>query len=317
MKINTYIKKYFSVLLILSLLLVPTFALEDNEIEILDKVVELEYGSEADEDFTSYDLRVKTKTLNESLIYTSSNAGIVFVNQSGQLKARNPGKVTITVENEDKSHSDQIEVTVYLLGDDQVPLGQVGFVKAYVSGYPDGNFKPNDFTTRAEVAVMLYRGLELEASLGSYAFSDVYDDDWYYEAIQTLADKGLILGDNEGNFRPNELITKAELASLLDKYYNKSDVIEVAHDMVFDIAENHWAKLSIYKMLDQNILSYNSPGIFGPEDHLSRGEMVIVINKCINRQAYDGEKIFDDVSDEADYADHIKAASQSYFQTYE
>lgn len=96
--------------------------------------------------------------------------------------------------------------------------GYVGYVTSnrIMNGYPDGTFRPNHFISRAEVAAtilsMEYPG-ETAASAG---FSDALPD-WAANAIYVTAKHGIFSGDTQKRFRPNDLLTRAEAATILSK----------------------------------------------------------------------------------------------------
>ena len=93
------------------------------------------------------------------------------------------------------------------------------------SGYPDGTYRPQNQVTRAEMAVFLLRakhGAEYSppAASGS-AFSDVAGH-WAEDWIEQLADEGITGGYPDGTYRPNSLVTRAEMAVFLVRTFNIS-----------------------------------------------------------------------------------------------
>ena len=81
---------------------------------------------------------------------------------------------------------------------------------AYLTGYPNGAFGPNNSMTRAEVAQMFYALLNNKNVTITASFPDVPADAWYATAVNTLASLGMVSGDADGSFRPNDPITRAE-----------------------------------------------------------------------------------------------------------
>ncbi|WP_274362615.1 N-acetylmuramoyl-L-alanine amidase [Paenibacillus thermotolerans] len=92
-----------------------------------------------------------------------------------------------------------------------------------IRGYPDGTVRPNQPVTRAEVAAVLSRLAEVKTGAGEVEtasvlkFSDVSADYWAYDAIMKLADEGIIRGVEEGVYAPQRLVTRAEMATMLDR----------------------------------------------------------------------------------------------------
>lgn len=90
-----------------------------------------------------------------------------------------------------------------------------------VSGYADGTFKPDAYLTRAEFAQLLYNalGVGFSNTTGYAVYSDVTSDQWFYNAIGAAKQAGLLGGIaySDGTFRPNEPITRQEMADVLSK----------------------------------------------------------------------------------------------------
>jgi len=85
-----------------------------------------------------------------------------------------------------------------------------------VSGYNDGTFRPEETITRAEFCALLCNAFNLNARFTSAVpFSDVAPGQWFYGAVSTMYEKGLISGYEDGTFHPNATITGQELVSIL------------------------------------------------------------------------------------------------------
>ena len=89
----------------------------------------------------------------------------------------------------------------------------------YVNGRSAGKFEPKAGITRGEVAVILYRLMSENAKTSYYAqsnsFTDVANDSWYNEEISTLVQAGILKGYEDGTFRPDQSVIRAELAAIL------------------------------------------------------------------------------------------------------
>lgn len=81
-----------------------------------------------------------------------------------------------------------------------------------VAGYPDGSFRPDAPLKRVEFAVMVRRAFaDRPLQKPSRRFADVPEDFWGFEAIDWAAKTGFTIGDPAGNFRPNALISRADV----------------------------------------------------------------------------------------------------------
>src|SRR5690625_323003 len=86
-------------------------------------------------------------------------------------------------------------------------LNKSGFIK----GYPNGTFKPNGSLTRAEAASLIARTLNLKTTKPN-PFNDVNKNNFAYEDIAAVAEKGIVVGREKGKFDPDGALTRAEMA---------------------------------------------------------------------------------------------------------
>lgn len=154
---------------------------------------------------------------------------------------------------------------------------------AYVSGYEDGTVKPNNKLTRAETAAMLYRLLteekKAEIQTTSNSFRDVSVKDWYNEAVSTMANGQYISSYEDGSFRGNKVITRAEFIAMLVRFVG---VENVKSDFT-DLAETHWAYQYISTAANAGWISGYEDGSIKPEQQISRAEAMAIINRVLNR----------------------------------
>ncbi|RVU54012.1 S-layer homology domain-containing protein [Anaerosphaera multitolerans] len=90
-----------------------------------------------------------------------------------------------------------------------------------VTGYPDGSFKPDANITRGEFATMASRFLSDYGNLTNYKFTDIKGN-WAEDSIKKLASHGLINGYEDGSFKPDQLITRAETATLVNSVLERT-----------------------------------------------------------------------------------------------
>ncbi len=101
----------------------------------------------------------------------------------------------------------------------QVDL-RIASSKGLLRGYPDGSIKPNAPISRAELVAMLCRLLGEEENAGAAGrllpiFSDLPSDHWALGYLRVCYEAGLVVGDGDGKCRPDDAITRAELATLV------------------------------------------------------------------------------------------------------
>ena len=155
---------------------------------------------------------------------------------------------------------------------------------AYVNGYPDGTVKPTGDVTRAEVAAILYRVMDADC-VKTYettrcSFSDVVRGDWFNTYVATLENAGVIVDTRtNGKFRPNEAITRAELAAMLAQFAD----IKSAANSFNDVSARHWASDEIAVCAKTGWINGYPDGSFRPDATITRAEMMAMINRALDR----------------------------------
>lgn len=156
-----------------------------------------------------------------------------------------------------------------------------GTPQPYLSGYPDGTFKPSKVMTRAELAVILARltrSGDSESSAASYP--DVASSHWAADAIASLRASGLMVGDGAGRFRPNAPVTRAEMAKIASVLL--SGVSSASAKSYRDISGN-WAAAAIAEASSAGVLNGYPDGTFRPSQGLTRAEAVKILNVLFKR----------------------------------
>ncbi|MFD1884818.1 S-layer homology domain-containing protein [Paenibacillus wenxiniae] len=110
----------------------------------------------------------------------------------------------------------------------QLPVNQVQGIneavqRGILSGYPDGSFKPQMNMTRMEFAVILAKALQLSPVEDSASFSDV-SSNWASGYIEAVKRAGLMNGDADGKFYPNEVINREQLATIFVRAIGATDI---------------------------------------------------------------------------------------------
>ena len=154
---------------------------------------------------------------------------------------------------------------------------------AYICGYPDGTVKPERQITRAEVATIFYRLLQDEARENVWSrtnsYSDVASGAWYNSAVSTLTNAGILTGYPDGTFRPDAPITRAEFATIAARFYHAP---EVTGDAFPDISGS-WAREYINRAAARGLIDGYEDGTFRPNQNITRGEAMKIINKVLFR----------------------------------
>ena len=154
---------------------------------------------------------------------------------------------------------------------------------AYVQGYPDGTVKPAGNITRAETAAILFRLMD-DASRKTYystksGFRDVASGSWYNTYVATLNNAGVITDSSNGYFRPNEAITRAELAAMLAKFSETTG----AANYFNDVSAKYWAANAIAICAKLGWITGYPDGTFRPDKNVTRAELMAMINRATGR----------------------------------
>mgnify|MGYP002763974019 FL=1 len=154
---------------------------------------------------------------------------------------------------------------------------------AYVQGYPDGTVKPAGNITRAETAAILFRLMD-EGSRKTYystksGFRDVASGSWYNTYVATLNNAGVITDSSNGYFRPNEAITRAELAAMLANFTETTG----AANYFNDVSAKYWAANAIAICAKLGWITGYPDGTFRPDKNVTRAELMAMINRATGR----------------------------------
>lgn len=145
-----------------------------------------------------------------------------------------------------------------------------------VTGTSRTTFEPDRAVTRAEFAAMAARALGLTPE-PSEAFDDVADGSWYAESIGSLHAEGIVKGDAKGTFRPNDLITREEMAVLLSRALGLAAASD--GDPFFRDAASisPWAEQAVQALRQAGYLKGYPDGRLLPQDTASRAEAAVLL----------------------------------------
>ena len=205
------------------------------------------------------------------------------------VDGKSVGAVSLyTFENVRANHT--IEVVFTKLNSivaDPTETGVAGWLQtrehiAYLGGYGNGLFGPNDNMTRAQVAQMFYNLLLEKDILVTTSFSDVPADAWYAKAVNTLASLGIIKGIGNDQFAPNRTITRAEFTVIAMRFANVSATVT---NPFSDIASSDWYYTAVTSAVSYGWITGYSDGTFKPMATITRAEVATIVNRMLARTA--------------------------------
>lgn len=154
--------------------------------------------------------------------------------------------------------------------------------KRYIAGYPDGLFKADRAITRAETAAIFARILDLQKTVtGEVYYSDVAPDFWAAEYIETATRVGLFGGYEDGTFKPDAAITRAELGTVILRFLKIKEAPGIREH--FTDTADHWGKDVIAQIFRHHIIDGYPDGTFRPDQGMIRSEAVTMINRMLYR----------------------------------
>ena len=212
--------------------------------------------------------------------------------------------------------------TVEIKDDDALGLNNTDHF-AYIVGYGNGEVRPQNSITRAEVAAIFFRLLEDDVRDANYTrqnkFTDVSNDAWYCSAVSTLSAMGIISGYPDATFRPNASITRAEFAAIATRFDVNGDKTPASFN---DIAD-HWAKDEIAVAANNGWVNGYEDGSFRPQNKITRAETMSLVNRVLNRKPETAEDLLENMTKWTDNADTnawyylaVQEATNSHYYEY-
>ena len=206
---------------------------------------------------------------------------------------------------------------------DDVPTGLNGKDHyAYIIGYGNNDVRPQNNITRAEVATIFFRLLTdetREANMTkSNGYNDVKDGDWFCCAVSTLSKMGIIKGYEDGSFKPNDPISRAEFAAIAARFDPDGDKTPAT----FADVTSHWAKDEISIAANHGWIKGYEDGSFKPDQKITRAETMTLVNRVLNRLPETKDDLHKDMKTWVDnmdetawyYLDVQEATNSHYFK---
>ena len=153
---------------------------------------------------------------------------------------------------------------------------------SYITGKTENEFCPDEPLTRAETTALIARiTADKRPAQGNFIFSDVNEADWYYNAVVSLAEKGILSGYDDGSFRPNNQITRAEFAAMLSQFIYGDSALDISG--YSDVTAQDWFYEPVMKLADSGFLTGYDDRTMRPGDTVTRAEAVTVLNRMTGK----------------------------------
>ncbi|TBL77282.1 S-layer homology domain-containing protein [Paenibacillus thalictri] len=170
--------------------------------------------------------------------------------------------------------------------------------KRYIAGYPDGLFKADRSITRAEIAAIFARIMDLQSTVkGEKLYSDVEPSFWAGGYIEAASRAGLFGGYEDNSFMPDQAITRAELSAVIARFLKLTERPPV--NVHFTDTSGHWARNMTEQIYRHHVIEGYPDGTFKPDASMIRSEAVTMINRLLYRGPLRGAEVsFPDMTPE-------------------
>ena len=149
----------------------------------------------------------------------------------------------------------------------------------YMDGSTDGLFHPDQSMTRAEAVQVLYALLS-QRPQEQVSYSDVPSGAWYADAVRTLGAMGALDCLPGGSFRPDDPITRGELALILSRFLPRHQAAVPAFS---DVLAQDPAYGAIGVVTEAGLFSGYPDGTFRPGEAVTRAQAAAVFNQLLGR----------------------------------
>ncbi len=156
-----------------------------------------------------------------------------------------------------------------------------------VNGYTDGTFRPTASIRRSEVVTILYRMSGCPEPEGMAAFSDVPAASWYAKAVCWATENGIVTGYTDGTFRPDQPVTRAQLAVLLYRYAGSPESAGTMDSFPDTDAVPHYANAAMCWAVENQLMNGNlidGQVYLQPSNPTTRAQLVTVMQRYLNTE---------------------------------
>jgi len=156
--------------------------------------------------------------------------------------------------------------------------------KGLIKGYPDGTFKPDQDITRAEFMALVNRAFGYTA-VAPITYTDVKAGSWYAPEVAKAQAAGYITGYPDGTMKPENPITREEVATIVARIKNLTSDANAA-DKYTDAAKiGSWSKGQVGAVTSAKIMQGYPDGSFMPQGLITRAEVVVALDNALHYTA--------------------------------
>lgn len=156
------------------------------------------------------------------------------------------------------------------------------YEKGIINGMDEKTFAPDDNVTRAQFVTMLYKAFTLKFKPIACPFNDVNEDNWYYAAVMAAYANDITKGDDMGNFNPNQLVTRQDMAVFANRAVTYTG-LDFSKLVTFDDHNqiSSYAIEAVYSMRAKGVINGMTATTFEPLGKATRAQAAHIIAKLI------------------------------------
>jgi hypothetical protein len=176
--------------------------------------------------------------------------------------------------------------------EDNVNYKAIEYLKSknFIGGYSDLTFKPDNTITRAEAVKIIVSALSIPTNEDYLViFKDVTKNDWFFPYVMSAQKAGIISGEKDGRFRPNDTINLAESLKIMSVAYKvELPTVDKSKSVFADVPGSVWyAQYALYAK-DKNILLMDEYGQVHASTPLTRGRFAEIMYRFLRVQENGG-----------------------------
>ena len=147
-----------------------------------------------------------------------------------------------------------------------------------VRGMTETTFSPSADVTRGQAAVMITRALDIQPVAGTGPFADVPATHFASGAIHAANQAGIISGGTDGRFRPDDTLSRGEMAAILNRAFTYESIRSLSFQ---DVSSRTYFQGDIHALANSGITSGYPDGTFGPNRTITRLEFSLMLARTL------------------------------------
>jgi len=156
--------------------------------------------------------------------------------------------------------------------------------RGIITGVTETTFEPDRSITRAEFTTLIAKAFKLQAS-GENSYSDVAEEAWYAPYVMAASEAGIVTG-YEGAFRPQDLVTREEMAMMMSRAYTMKQLdvpVLSGLDRFRDKNEiSAWARTAVDFTVSTGMMNGMDDGRFAPKENTTRAQTAVVLKRFLD-----------------------------------